>query len=389
MNPIEIGHNRFWHKLEQLNKSKEKDTPIAIILRAKNDFNGILSAAPAQSLLLQIAKTHKLAIQTIEDARQFRAMLSSIGTNTSLLVIMAHGYPDKIQFGSNTFWSRWLKTPFYYKERVAKEDFESLKSDAKIILYACTTGKGIAQTIANLSNRIVYAPTESLIDTKTCLQKCPDSSFQIVSYDENNNQHMRVFYPNSSSSFVSMDQMFSDSNKESLSEMSDYLKEEALSGNINAQWKLGMFYLLGIGNCQKSAQNAAHWLGLAASLGEAQAQFELGNLYFLGTEGIEKSEQKAKELFILSANQEHPYALFQIGVFCLNGNCGFQRSDEKAASFFKLALKKGVPQALFNLGILYEFGRGVPRSLNYAKHLYKIADGLSIPGANERLLTLS
>jgi len=389
VNRVETGHNRFWQKLEQLNGTKKTDAPIAIVIKAENDYNGMLSAAPSESLLLQIAKTHRLAIKTIKDARQFGAAISSLGTNTSLLVVMAHGYSDRIQFGCNTFWSRWLKTPFYCKKHIEKRDFASLKPDAKIILYACATGQGIAQDIANLSNRIVYAPTGSLVDTKTCLQNGSDSNLKIVSYDENNEQHMRIFYPNSPSALVATDQVFSDENKGSLLEMSAYLEEEALEGNGNAQWKLGIFYLFGIGNCQKSAQKGVHWLSLAAAQGEIQAQFELGNLYLLGAEGIEKSEQKGGEWIALAAKQEHPAALFQMGVFSLNGEYGFQRSDEKAANFFKSALRKGVPQALFNLGILYEFGRGVPRSASYANHLYKIADGLAIPGAKERLVALS
>ena len=389
VNQIEIGYNRFLRKLEQLNRSQKEDAPIAMVIKAENDHNGMLSAAPAQSLLLQIARTHKVAIKTIEDACRFGTAISGSGANASLLVVMAHGYSDKIQFGFNTFWSRWLGNPFYHKNHITKEDFESLKPDAKIILYACATGQGIAQEIANLSNRIVYAPTGSLVDTKTCLQSWPDPDLKIVSYDENNGQHMRLFSPNSCSALVSMDQIFSEENKGSLSEMSTYLEEAALNGNGNAQWKLGIFYLFGIGNCQKSSQKGVHWLGLAAAQGEAQAQFELGNSHLSGTEGLERSEQRGVEWIALAAKQEHPSALFQMGIFSLNGGYGVQRSDEKAATFFKLALRKGVPQALFNLGVLYEFGRGVPHSLSYAHHLYEIADGLAIPGAKERLAALS
>ena len=37
------------------------------------------------------------------------------------------------------------------------------------------------------------------------------------------------------------------------------------------------------------------------------------------------------------------------------------------------------------MGVLYEHGRGVRRSLSYAKHIYEITDGLGISEAKARL----
>ncbi len=389
MDVVEKNHSYFLAELENANLSKKKDDPVAVIIRAKYDFNGMLSASPAQSLFLQIAKTHRVVIKIIENANQFGLAICSasleVGKEISLLVVMAHGYLDRIQFGREQSWYELWQEPFYQKKHILQEDFSLLATEAKIILYACATGQGIAQDISNISNKVVYAPMGVLWDTKTCLQNWPDPEVKIVSYNEKNEQHIQVFSPNNTSTSASSAEMFAKENNNSFFEMFQYLKKAASEGDANAQWKLGMLYLFGIEACPKSEEKAAYWLTLSACQGVAQAQFELGTMHLLGIGGLEQSNNEAGKWFSLSANQEFPAALFQMGEAFLNGKCGFSPSDEQAAKFFTLAAKKGVPQALFNLGVLYEHGRGVRRSLSYAKHIYEITDGLGISEAKARL----
>ena len=392
MNVIEPFQVYFWKELGESNARKTKRDPLAVVVIAKHDNNGMFSAASARSLLLQISKTHKISVKIIDDACQFGASISDAGSEAgskiSLLVVMAHGHPNRMQFGRNTLWNRLWHAPFYETKHIVRDDFASLSPDGKIILYSCTTGQGIAQKIANISKRTVCAPTELLLDTKTCLQHIPNQEFNIVTYDDKNQQHMQIFTPNGPPLPPFQSELYSEANKRSFSEMSEHLKDAASRGDANAQWKLGMFYLLGMGSCEKSEDIAVTWLAKAAVRGVTQAQLELGHMYLSGRGGLERSEKEAGKWFFLSASNKLPQALFQMGICYLSGQCGFEQSDEKAAEFFTSAAKNGISQSLFNLGVLYEHGRGVQRSLSYAKHLYRIADGLGISEAKIRLYSL-
>jgi len=392
MNRIKILHNHFLQELEKSNANKTPDAPVAVVIKAGHDWNGMFSAAPAQSLILQIAQTHRIAMKTIEDARQFgqaiREGCSKLGKDASLVLVMAHGYPDRLQFGREVPWYKFWRVSFYQKKYMLPEDFTRLSPVAKIVLFSCNSGLGMAQSLSNISNRTVHAPLGDLWDTKTCLQNWPDQEIKLVTYNEKNEQHMWAFTPNKSPTLVSSAGIFSTENKESFSSMTDHIKNAASKGDANAQWKLGMLHLLGIGTCCKSEKEATHWLWLAAKQGVPQAQFEFGNMTLIGRGDLKQSDRQAGQWFFRSASQEFPPALFQMGVAYLNGQYGFAQSDEKAVKFFTLAAKKGVPQALFNLAVLYEHGKGVKRSLNYAKRLYKIAEGLGITGSKERLANL-
>ncbi len=384
--------DNFFGRIEKFNVAKEEEAPVAVVIKASHDANGMFSAAPVQSLLLQIAKTHKVAIKTIDDAKQFgeaiREVYSREGKKPSLLFILAHGYPDRLQFGRQSLWGKFWKEPFYQKNHIFPEDFQLLSPKAEIVLYSCNAGLGIAQAISNISGKPVHAPMGALWDTKTCLQNWPTQGVRVVSYNEKNQQHMCCFMPGKLPSLLSTGELSSEENRASLCEMANFLRESASRGDANAQWKIGMFSLLGMGTCSKSEKDAAYWLELASNQNVPQAQFELGMLYLSGEGGLEQSDLEAGKWFSRSADKEFPPALFQMGIFCLNGQCGFSQSDEKAVRFFTLAAKKGAPQALFNLGVLYENGRGVHRSITYAKHLYKISEGLGIPGAKDRLDSL-
>ena len=384
-----ISFQNFLTKLNESNASKNDLAPVVLTIKASYDINNIFSAAPAQSWLLQIAKTHKVAIKTIEDAREFGQAIRDgyleLGKKVSFLVVMAHGYSDQLQFGNEISWYQFWRKSFYHKNCIVKEDFSLLTPEAKIFLYSCNSGLGIAQSISHISKKTVYAPIGDLWDTKTCLQNCKSQEIKPVSYNEKNEQHVWQFTRYKAPIPICSTEISSIENQESFSQLTDYLKEAASQGDTNAQWKLGMLYLLGIGTCSRSEEQAVYWLNLSASQGVAQAQFEMGTMYLSGIGSVQKSDEEAGKWFSLSADKGYPQALFQMGVIYLNGQCGFKQSDELAAKFLVLAAAKGIPEALFNLGILYEHGRGVQRSLSYAKHIYEIANGLGISEAKTRL----
>jgi TPR repeat protein len=384
----------FEERLKQANEAKNANAPVVVVLRGSHDHNGMFTSAPAQALLLQMSKTYRVIIKVIDDAKKFGLVMQDaytlVNRKISILTIMTHGFSNQIQFGAGIPWYYFFSSarPFYQRKDILREDFTALEENAVIFLYSCSTGQGIAQDISNISGKTVYAPKGILYDTVTCLRNWPHPQFEMLSYNENNEQQMQVFNPYAVVPLVPSVDIFSEENKLSFSHMTDHLQEAAMTGDANAQWKFGMLHLLGLGHCKKSDESAVRWLTLAAEKGISQAQFELGLLYFLGRGGLDQSNEKAKMLIENSSKQGFSSALFQVGVFYLNGQCGFEASDSKAVEYFELAVKKGVTQALFNLAILYEEGRGVQRSLERAVRLYKIADGLGIEPAKGRLAAL-
>ena len=127
-------------RLDESNAQKSDSTPVALVIKAKHDVNGIFSAAPAWSLILHIAKTHRVAIKVIKDARQFGQVIlkshSELNKKVSCLLIMAHGYSDRIQFGKEASWYQFWQRPFFQKNCIVQEDFVHLTDDAKILLYS-------------------------------------------------------------------------------------------------------------------------------------------------------------------------------------------------------------------------------------------------------------
>lgn len=394
MNKIDLlMPNYIRAELNKYNAKKNNDSPVAVVMQGKYDATNALGSA-THSLLLQIAKTHNIAIKIIDDAACFGQSIHEaclhFNKKASLLVILSHGRSDWLKFGEDAPWYklRWTKKNLYEKEDIAQKDFSCLSLDAKIFLLSCSSGQGLAQAISNASKRIVFAPMGFIYDTGTCLQNWPNPEVQVLSYNENHEQHIGMFTPNQSSAFISSLDIFSVENKASFSAMADYLRKRAEKGDADSQLKLGNFYLCGKGNCERSEEEAAYWISLAAEKGLPRAQYVMGFFHLSGQGGIEKSIDKAIEWFQRSAKQEFPPALFQIGAYFYNGQYGFVQSDEEAYKMFFLAAKKGMPQANYYLGFMHEHGRGVWRSLKCAKNHYKVAKELGVLEAKFRLANL-
>lgn len=69
------------------------------------------------------------------------------------------------------------------------------------------------------------------------------------------------------------------------------LEERARAGEAEAQYRLGLAYLMGEGVPQDYAR-AAEWFEKAAEQGVADAQFQIGTLYAYGT-GVPFSQAEA------------------------------------------------------------------------------------------------
>ncbi len=383
----------FLAQVDQNNKEKNDESPIALVILGKYDPTHSFGFA-THSLLLQIARTHRLAIAIIDDSKDLGRKINELTTffhkKASLLFILSHGIADWLKFSEDIpwhqFWER--RKPKYQKQDIDASDFALLSQDAKIVLFSCLSGQKLAQAVSNVSRRLVFAPMGYICDTETCLQNWPNLDIKILSYNEKNQQHMGVFTPDSlSKSIISID-MLSKANANSFAEMAKYLKIKAESGDADAQLKLGGFYLCGKGNCEKSDKKALELISSAAEKKHPRAQYMMGCYYLTGQGKIKQSIDQAIQWFQQSASQDFSPALFQIGSFHYNGQCGFAQSDKNAWNFFYRASKKGMPEADYYLGYMYEHGRGVCLSLKYAKFFYRKAQEMGINEAKSQLANL-
>jgi hypothetical protein len=114
------------------------------------------------------------------------------------------------------------------------------------------------------------------------------------------------------------------------------------------------------------------WVPLAKA-GLAEAQYELGMLYVLG-EGVPADSPEvlyndALKWFRLAAVQGHATAQWQVGFFHENG-WGVSKNDAEAAKWYHLAAQQGQPDAQYDLATLYREGRGVAKDPRRAARWY-------------------
>jgi serine/threonine-protein kinase len=134
-------------------------------------------------------------------------------------------------------------------------------------------------------------------------------------------------------------------------------------------------------------EDAAALFNRAAELGDSGAMKELGDMYSSG-EGVTEDETKAFDLYRRAADAGNVAGMVALGGMYSLGVNGADPNEEEAARWFQKAADHDSPAALFDLGTLYESGRGVPKSLDKAKELYRRAAALGNREAQKRLANL-
>ena len=94
-----------------------------------------------------------------------------------------------------------------------------------------------------------------------------------------------------------------------------------------------------------------------ADQGDAQAQYNLGVMYMIGI-GVVKDEVEAVEWFRKAADQGDALAQYNLGLMYDNGN-GVVKDEVEAVKWYRKAADQGDADAQFNLGKMYAAGRGV------------------------------
>jgi len=136
------------------------------------------------------------------------------------------------------------------------------------------------------------------------------------------------------------------------------LKEQAASGDAEAQTKLGLACYLGQGVAQNYKQ-AALWLRKAAEQGNADAQSVLGELYSDG-EGVPKDQAQAVVWWRKAAEQGIADAQSELGYAYSNGQ-GVPKDYAQAMVWWHKAAEQGDAKAQLSLGMSFSGGFGVPK----------------------------
>jgi uncharacterized protein len=165
-----------------------------------------------------------------------------------------------------------------------------------------------------------------------------------------------------------------------------WYREAALTGNVEAQFRLAKLISKGAPGLNADKATALKLLQSAAKLGHAPSQNLLGLLLQNG-DGIAKDEKAAVGWYRKATDQNSAVAQTNLGVMYLKG-LGTDRNLDEAFKLFDRAAKNGDGWAMNNLGGMYEMGWGTPKDLDKARTLYSQAATKGITMAAQNLARL-
>jgi len=159
--------------------------------------------------------------------------------------------------------------------------------------------------------------------------------------------------------------------KESAADAAKWYREAALTGNLDAQFRLAKLVRKGAPGLKIDKTAALALLLGAAKKGHAPSENLYGMMVQNG-DGAAKDEKAAFEWYGKAADQGLAEAQNNLGVMLLLGKGTTRNLDEAFKMFSKAASNKDT-FAMNNLGGMYEKGWAVPKDLDIAKKLYKSA----------------
>lgn len=117
-----------------------------------------------------------------------------------------------------------------------------------------------------------------------------------------------------------------------------------------------------------------------AGSGDMDAQYQLGLQYLYGT-GRDRDPSKAAEWFEKAAAQGHVPAMREYGILVASGE-GVDPDPEEGARILGRAADELDPSAMYHLGLMYEKGIGLPVDRQRAVRLLAYAAMMGFPDAD-------
>ena len=165
------------------------------------------------------------------------------------------------------------------------------------------------------------------------------------------------------------------------------LKLEAVNGDVESQYVLGLLYYFGQNDLKVDKVKSAYWMGKAADQGHHDAQFYSGKMHHEG-DGVERNMENAFDRYVESAEQGNSDAQFTLGHMYVVGD-GVEVNYEIAAYWFEKAAMQGNAAAQNNLGLMYERGDGVPEDHKMAVYWYEQAAANGSLKAQKKLIKIN
>uniref|UniRef100_A0A7N0TKJ5 ERAD-associated E3 ubiquitin-protein ligase component HRD3A n=1 Tax=Kalanchoe fedtschenkoi TaxID=63787 RepID=A0A7N0TKJ5_KALFE len=157
------------------------------------------------------------------------------------------------------------------------------------------------------------------------------------------------------------------------------LEYQALKGNADAMYRVGVFHCFGLRGLQRDHQKALSWFSKAAEKGDSRAMELLGEFYARGV-GVERNYTKSYE-WLTQASKLHLYSSYNgLGYLYVKGY-GVERNYTKAKEYFEMAAENDDAGGHYNLGVMYFKGFGMKRDVRIACKCFMMAANLGQPKA--------
>ncbi len=166
------------------------------------------------------------------------------------------------------------------------------------------------------------------------------------------------------------------------------LRDDAMRGDAQAQFELGLRYRQGL-DVAEDFELAALWFRKSADQGHPVAQFAMGHMCLAGEGMPVPNEAEAAGWFLRSAGQEYAPAQDQMAIMCSNGT-GVPQDDAEAVRWATKAAEQGYGEAQFQLGFLLccKLPRTIPTDNVSAYVWFRLAAKAGQEKAEEFLTTL-
>jgi len=130
------------------------------------------------------------------------------------------------------------------------------------------------------------------------------------------------------------------------------LEKQANAGDVNAQYKVGLCYRLGL-HVKHDNKEAVRWFKMAAEMGHAKAQRRLADAYSSGL--VLRDEKEACKWYAKAAEQGDADSQNMLGFYYLNGRA-FPKDEKEALKWFKMAAAQMDIIGQVNVGDFYRKG---------------------------------
>lgn len=156
--------------------------------------------------------------------------------------------------------------------------------------------------------------------------------------------------------------------REYLDKPIEVCKQEYIRGNVEAAYKVGLYFLYGI-DVEHSLGDAKKWFTLAAIQGHALAQNNLGVCYMTEEEEEAPQYKHAKIWLTKSAEQGCSSGQYNLGTYYFK----IEKNYQEAIKWFNIASTNGSTRAYYELGKCYYFGLGAEESIELATKYYRLS----------------